>query len=139
MIPHLPSALTTHRLLSLLILLVVAKILSTATLIVLGDYRAARISPFRRLVLITSKATPPFVSLVAGLVEFSRGDSGVGWLFVAGSFLIAGFAAFVVALRNRGKFYGVADWIQRYLSPTQAKLALLAFLSVLFILALRVR
>ena len=137
MTPHLPALFTPHRLLCLLILLIVAKILSTATLVILGDYRVPRISSFRRLIGITSKVTPPLMSLTAGLLEFWRGDAIRGWLFVAASFFIAGFAAFVVSLRRRGKFYGAADWMQRYLSPTQVKCALLAFLSVLLILAFR--
>lgn len=139
MIPHLPNALTTHRLLLLLVLIAITKISSTAILVLLGDYRAAHISYFRRAVRITGKVTPPVMSLVAGLLEFSRGNARGGWLFIAGSFLIAGFAAFVVELRSRGKFYGAADWMQRFLTPTQVKLALLAFLSVIFILAIRIR
>lgn len=139
MMPHLQVLLTIHGLLWLLILLTISKIVSTATLVILGDYRAVHISSFRRLAGITGKVTPPLMAVATGLLEFSRGDARGGWLFMAASFLIACFAAYVVRLRGRGRFYGAADWMQRYLSPTQVKLILLAFLSVLFILALRIQ
>lgn len=138
MIPHLLGLTTIQdRLLWLLILFTTAKILSTATLVILGDYRAARIFPFRRIAGITSKVTPSLMCLAEGSRQFTLGNPTRGWVFLAGSIFIAGFATFVVKLRSRGKFYGAADWMLLYLSPRQVKVVTLALISILFILALR--
>lgn len=107
MMPNLPVSLTTFRLKWLLMLFTLAKILSTATLVMLGDYRAARISPFRRFVSITSKVTPSLMAMSAGLLEFSRGDARGGWVFIAVSFFVAGFAVFVVNRRSQENFMAV--------------------------------
>lgn len=133
------SDLTTmqHGLLALLLALTVAKILSTAVLVVMGDYRAARISPSRRFAGITSKVTPVLMALTAGLLAFARGNQLLGWLLIAATPFVAGFAAFVLRLRSRGSFYGGADWLERHLTPRQTKGVLLVFLGALLIYALR--
>lgn len=136
MMVHLPGLATTQdRLLWLLIVLTAAKLFSTMTLVILGDYRAPRLSFFRRFVGATSKTTPPFMCLTAGALEFSLGSSARGYLFFAGSFAIAGFAIYVTSLRRRGKFFGAADWMLRYLGPRQVKVTLLiALLSMLVLI-----
>jgi hypothetical protein len=140
MIPSFPSLATLPgQLKCLLTVLTTAKILSTAVLVSLGDYRAERISPFRRVAGLTTKITPPLMALVAGWLEIVLGNPRAGWLLVAISPLIAGFAAFVLGLRGRRKFFGAADWFERYLPPVQVKAGLLVFLSVLLLLVLRNR
>jgi hypothetical protein len=136
---HLPVLFTPHRLLWLLTLVIIVKIVSTATLVILGRYREPRTSSFSRLAAITNKVMSPLIAVAAGLLLFSRGNEIAGWLFIAASVFTAAFAIYVVRLRNKGKFYGGADWLQRFLSPAQVKLVLLAFLAVLFILAIRMR
>lgn len=134
-----PALLTTHRLLWLLILVIIVKIISTATLVFLGNYRAARTSSLSRLAAVTSKVTPPLIAVAAGLLWFSRGDAIGGWLFIAASCPIAVVAIYVMRLKDRGRFYGGADWLLRFLSPAQVKLVFLAFFVVLFIFVIRMR
>lgn len=114
-----------------------AKLLSSACLLQMGDYRSAHISPFRQFVRITNKVTPSLVALSAAGVQFTRGyrfEAGA-WVVFAG---VAGFFAFyVVKLRKQGRFFGVADLMLRYLRPGQVKAVLMAVLGVILFFLLR--
>ena len=132
------EAILQNRLLMALTALTVAKILSTAALVVQGNYRTERTARARRLASITSKVTPVLMCLTAGLLEMARGERMLGWILIAATPLVAGFAALILHLRSGGRFYGGADWLERFLTPQQARRAILAFLGVLLIFALRV-
>jgi hypothetical protein len=132
---HVPGFATLQdRLIWLLILFTTAKLLSTLSLVMLGDYRAPRTSLLQRTAGITSKTTPSLMCLAAGALAFTRGYLIWGTVFIAGSLLIAGFAAYITYLRRCGRFYGAADWMLRYLGPRQVKIALLAALPTTLIL-----
>ena len=107
---------TVDRLLWLLVVFTAVKVLSTGTLLVMGDYRAARVTPFRKFVAAASKISPVLMVLAALAGAIVRGDQYRTRIYTVLAVVAPVFAALVIWLRKTVRFYGLADVVARRFS-----------------------
>jgi hypothetical protein len=133
---HLQSALPLASLFYwAFVVFALAKLASSAGLLFMGDYKAEDVSLARRLVRIISKITPSLACLSLAGTEYLRGNpvEAAGLILFAAA--IAWFAAFILLLRRQRKFFGLADRLSQYLSPSQIRAVGIIWLgAVLFVL-----
>ena len=111
--PSAPKlALMAHRLAWMFVLLKVASTIVQLRLFG-GDYRRKPQGTLFRTVYLIGKATPSLVSAAFCVESAARYDWLRTWAFGLLAILIAIVAAYVVRLRQQGRFFGLLDLISK--------------------------
>jgi len=135
---HIQSALPLASLFYwLFIVFVLAKLASSAALLFMGDYQAQDVSLVRLLVRVASKITPSLACLSLAGAEYLRNNRIEAATLVLFAVAIAWLAAFIMRLRKQRRFFGLADQMLRYLSPSQMKALVIVLLGAVLCALLR--
>lgn len=119
----------------LFVVFALAKLASSAALLLMGDFRAEDTSAFRRFARITSKITVSLACLSLAGAKYLQHKPMEALALTVLALAIAGFAAFVLRLRKQRRFFGLAEQMQQFMSPAQVKaLWIVVFGGVLFAL-----